>query len=226
MSLINTWDTNLFLLINGYHDNILDIIMITFSDKIVWIPLYLNVLYILIVLWRKNSIWPILSIILCIVIADQVSSGILKELVQRLRPSHEPSLQGLVHIVNGYVGGKYGFVSSHAANAIGFALLSSLIFKELRYTIGVFLWALITAYSRIYLGVHYPLDVIGGAMVGIMAALFCYWLLMKFKGELFANAGVEIRKKTYSISFNLLVIILLTVMVVALYKILLFTPHY
>ena len=156
---LKLWDTDLFLIINGIHAPFFDSFMFAISEKLVWIPLYISVLYVLIRYWKKEAIWLVLAFILCIVISDQVSSGILKDLVKRLRPSHAENLKGLVHLVNGYTGGKYGFASSHASNAVGFALLSSLVFKRKIYTYSMIAWAIITAYSRIYLGVHYPLDV-------------------------------------------------------------------
>jgi undecaprenyl-diphosphatase len=178
---IKSLDVDLFLLINRHFSPFFDNFMFAFSEKLIWIPLYISVLFLLIKTRKKEAIWLILALILCIVISDQVSSGILKDLVKRLRPSHAEDLKGMVHLVRNYSGGLYGFASSHAANAVGFALLSSLIFKRKLYTYAIFTWAAITAYSRIYLGVHYPLDVLGGAAIGIVAALFCYWLLIRLR---------------------------------------------
>ncbi|MDD4992450.1 MAG: phosphatase PAP2 family protein [Paludibacter sp.] len=177
---LNHWDTSLFLLINGLHTSFFDGFMWAISAKLTWIPLYLSVLFVVIKIWKKDAVWIILSLILCVVLADQISSGIIKNLVQRLRPSHTIALEGVIHLVRGSRCGLYGFVSSHAANAFGFALLTSLLLKCRPYTLAIFFWAVMTAYSRIYLGVHYPFDVLGGAVVGVVVALFCFWTLNKF----------------------------------------------
>jgi undecaprenyl-diphosphatase len=154
--------------------------MYAFSARLTWIPLYIAVLYIVIKQWKKDAIWIAISFVACVLIADQISSSVIKVIVQRPRPSHAIELQGLVHLVNNSRGGKFGFVSSHAANTIGFALLSSLLFKSRFYAVIIFSWAILTAYSRIYLGVHYPFDILGGAVVGVFSALFCFWLLQRF----------------------------------------------
>ena len=193
---LKLWDTFLFLLINGMHAPFFDGFMAAVSEKIIWIPVYVSVLYVLIRSWKKEAIWLILLLILCIVISDQVSSGILKDLVKRLRPSHAENLKGLVHLVNGYTGGKYGFASSHAANAAGFAFLSSLIINRKIYTFSVSAWAIIIMYSRVYLGVHYPLDILGGAVIGIIAALGCYWLIARFRPSLIKHESFYFIKRS------------------------------
>ncbi|MCE5330717.1 MAG: phosphatase PAP2 family protein [Bacteroidales bacterium] len=190
LNTINSLDTELLLFVNGLHNSFFDELMYTFSQIFVWIPFYVSVLYLIIISHKKkDAIWVILSLVLCIVIADQVASGIIKEAVQRLRPSRNPALEGMIHIVNGYTGGKYGFVSSHAANSFGFALLSSLVFKQKTYTAFVFIWAAIVSYSRIYLGVHYPFDILGGMVVGVMAALIVYFALKKLQPSSLENSG-------------------------------------
>jgi len=155
----------------------------------------------------------ILTVILCIVISDQISSGLLKELVKRLRPSHAEDLKGLVHLVRDYSGGKYGFASSHAANAFGFAILTSLILKRRIYTLFIMAWAIITAYSRIYLGVHYPMDVLGGAIVGTIASFSCYWIILRFRPAILNHENYTVEKQetlipviVLSLSFTAIII--------------------
>ena len=182
---LNSLDTQLFLFLNGIHSAFFDSFMFTFSDKWIWVPFYVSILYLFIRYWKKESIWLFVVLVLCILLADQTASGILKVWVQRPRPSRAEELEGLVHIVNGYRGGRFGFVSSHAANSFGLALFCSLLFRRKAYTWILFLWAALTAYSRIYLGVHYPGDILGGIVVGLFAALLCFFLLKKIRPAIF-----------------------------------------
>jgi len=178
--------------------------MFLYSDRFVWIPFYLAVIYQIIKLAGKQSVWIIFSLILGIVFADQISSSLIKNLVERFRPSQDENLKNFVHIVNGYTGGKYGFVSSHSANMMSFALLSSLIFRNRLYTVFSVFWALLTGYSRIYLGVHYPGDVLGGFVVGILSGIVCYYLLKKLtKNDLHLQvSGINI--PVYVLILNIL----------------------
>ncbi|MGN1239605.1 MAG: phosphatase PAP2 family protein, partial [Paludibacteraceae bacterium] len=112
-------------------------------------------------------------------LSDFVSSGLIKPWVCRLRPTHEPALAGMVHLVNGYTGGLYGFVSSHAANTMACALLFSLLYRNRYATVGLMLWVALNCYSRMYLGVHYPGDIIGGLLVGAVLATLTYAALRR-----------------------------------------------
>ena len=165
-------DTNFFLFLNGLNSESFDTIMWWVSGKTTWWPFYLSLLAFL--GWRKG--WQLAPIILFIVIvitlADQTSVHLFKNVFQRLRPCHEPSLEGLVHIVNNKCGGQYGFVSSHAANTFGLATLLFLWVKRRWFTILMLVWAALVGYSRIYLGVHYPGDVLFGSLLG----MGCGWL--------------------------------------------------
>lgn len=175
---LHLWDQQLFLFLNGNHHPVADEMMWLFSEIWIWIPLYVIVSYVIARKWKKKAWWILLVFVLCVVLTDQLSN-IIKETVHRFRPSRDPSLIGLVHLVNGYTGGKFGFVSAHTSNSFGFAILSSSIFKNRTYTISIYIWAAIVSYSRIYLGVHYPGDVIGGAFLGLMIGAIGYFFLRK-----------------------------------------------
>lgn len=179
-------DTKVFLFLNGLHTPLLDGFMYIISKVWVWIPLYLAVVAFIIKKWKMEAIWIILSIVLCVVLTDQLTN-LTKAFFERLRPSHEPALKGLVHHVNGYLSGNFSFVSGHSSNVFGFALLSSLILKQKVYTWVIFFWAAMVAYSRIYLGVHYPLDILGGIVLGMGVALIIYTILRAFQKKLLAE---------------------------------------
>ena len=181
---IKQLDIELLLCINSHHSDFFDQFMFLFSNRFVWIAFYISVIITIAVRNKKNAIWLILLLVACIVLADQISSSVIKDLVQRLRPTKEADLAPFLHIVNNYSGGLYGFVSSHAANTFGFALLSSLIFRNKLYSWSVFIWAGITSYSRIYLGVHYPSDILGGIIVGLSVASVLMLLIKKYKPQL------------------------------------------
>jgi undecaprenyl-diphosphatase len=184
---ITVADTNIFLIFNGLHNSFFDSLMWLISGRLTWVPLYATLMYIIFKNWKLKGFWFVIALVVSIVIADQVASGIIKNAVERFRPSREWSLEGLVHTVNGSRGGKYGFVSSHAANTFALAVLTSLIFRNKIYSWIVIFWAAIVSYSRIYLGVHYPLDILGGTAVGVFTAIFLYFLLKKILPDLFNN---------------------------------------
>lgn len=155
-------DEQWLLRINGAHTPMLDAVMWFLSQIWVWVPFYLLIVVVLAVKFRWRALPLVLLIFPLIVCSDQLASGLFKNYFHRLRPSHEPHLQLLLHYVNDYRGGTYGFVSSHALNV--FALSFYLLFTAGRRIKGLlvvlFVWATAVTYSRVYLGVHYPSDVL------------------------------------------------------------------
>lgn len=169
-------DKNLFIELNSYHAPWLDTVMFFVSHKLTWIPLYIAIVYFIFrIHGPKKGIVAVLCIVLTITLADQITSTVMKPFFARLRPTHEPELRDLVHTVNDYRGEKFGFASSHAANTFGLALFVFLLFRDrTRQVRWIFLWALVVGYSRIYLGVHYPGDIIVGAVVGMICSVGCF----------------------------------------------------
>jgi undecaprenyl-diphosphatase len=171
-------DSQLLLFINGHHNSFWDAFMWQASGKYFWFPFILVIGYI-IYKYRKQSWIIFLSVAVLVVLTDQISSHLIKNLVERLRPTHEPSLQGLIHIINNYQGGLYGFVSSHAANSFGLTIFFSLLFRNKFFTMGIFAWTAIISYSRMYLGVHYPGDILGGMLVGFLCGYMVFIIMNK-----------------------------------------------
>ncbi|MCJ7449817.1 MAG: phosphatase PAP2 family protein [Bacteroidales bacterium] len=174
--MLESLDHQLFLILNSVNSPFWDKVMYAISGKIIWIPLYTAILIFLAIKYKKKFLVILLFIILAVTLADQSSVNLFKNLFHRLRPCHEPSLEGLVHLVKGECGGLYGFVSSHAANSFNIALLSLMLIRKKWYTICIILWASIIGYSRIYLGVHYPGDVIVGSLLGALIGWGVYKL--------------------------------------------------
>jgi undecaprenyl-diphosphatase len=174
-------DQEIFLALNGFHAPWLDPIMFFISKTWVWVPLYAVLVWFIFKDHGRDGWLILLGITLTIVLADQITTTFMKPFFSRLRPSHEPLLESLVHIVNGYKGSQFGFASSHAANTFGAATFMFLLFgKTHRWVAFLFAWAALVTYSRIYLGVHYPGDIVAGALVGMLSALagfkFYRWL--------------------------------------------------
>lgn len=170
-------DRELFLFLNGLNASWLDMFMFWASDRFVWIPFYMILLGLCYRYygWKKLLVL-LLMIVVMITISDQISS-FLKSSLQRFRPSRDPALEGWVHTVKGYRGGRFGFVSSHASNSMALAIfLVFLLRRHFQYILPMMIvFVFLKSYSRIYLGVHYPGDMLGGFVVGVFAA----WVVIR-----------------------------------------------
>lgn len=161
-------DKSLFLFLNGINSPFWDVVMFNISKKFIWIPFYALLLALLIKEYKWKSLLLLVMVALTITLSDQSSVHLFKNVFERLRPCHQPELMGLVHTVNGKCGGQFGFVSSHAANSFALAGFFFMLLRTKLPFISWFLvaWAAIVAYSRVYLGVHFPGDILVGAILG------------------------------------------------------------
>jgi undecaprenyl-diphosphatase len=154
--------------------------MVFVTERYTWIPFYLLIISMIIFKERKGAAAVILTIIITVISADLFASCLLKPLVGRLRPCHDGSINNLLHLVPGTCGGLYGFISSHAANTFALITILNLFYRSRYKWISIlFLWAIVVSYSRIYLGVHYPGDILAGALSGILWANIFYRIFRK-----------------------------------------------
>ena len=176
MEALGTLDERFFLFLNGLHTDWMDKVMIAVTQMWVWLPLYLLMVYWTVKQYGKHCWWIFIALGIVVLCSDQLSAHVCKPLFQRLRPCYNVDLQDLIYLPKGMAGGKYGFVSSHAANTFAIAAFMTAALRKNRAWVGIvlYLWAFISSYSRIYLGFHYPGDIFCGAVLGILVGLI-FW---------------------------------------------------
>lgn len=188
-------DTRLLLAINGASSPFGDSFMWNYTQIVVWIPMLLTVVY---VIAKNNKLRDSLLLVVCLaltfVLADQISSSFFKPTFQRLRPTHDPALAELVRVVNDYRGGRFGFVSGHAANSFAALTFCAMVIRSWKFTLPLTLWAAVNCWSRMYLGVHYPGDIVCGALVGVFSGLLTYTLFLLGEKHLF--------KQSYKVAYK------------------------
>ena len=176
------FDKQLLLQVNGSESLYLDRLIRILTNAVTWIPLYLSLFYIVI---RNNETAAKILLVLagaglCVFFAGSLDDLIVKPTVARWRPTHDPEIGLLVDIVDGYRGGKYGFFSAHAANTFSIAVFFCWLVRSKLLSVALVLWSFTNCYTRLYLGVHYPGDILVGLTWGFIVGTSVYFLIRHF----------------------------------------------
>jgi membrane-associated phospholipid phosphatase len=179
---LQSFDQSLFVYINQVATHPLtDTLMPFFRESTLWIPFYLFlIVFVFVNFGKKGWVWLLFAFI-TVLLTDQFSSSIIKNWVQRPRPCADPLLYGQVRLLLDHCSGGYSFTSSHATNHFGVA---TFLFVTLGRYFGnwkylLFIWASLICYAQVYVGVHYPLDVVFGALLGFLIGHFVCWAYQK-----------------------------------------------
>jgi undecaprenyl-diphosphatase len=176
---VKEWDQWLFIRLNSHWTNrFFDAVLPYFRDSVFWAPLYLFVLAFITLNFGRKGLWWSLAFICTIAITDVIGARVFKEAFERLRPCQDPEFSNHVRLLLKQCSGSFSFVSNHAANHFGIATFASLTFRGIfrKWMYLAYVWAFFIAYAQVYVGVHYPLDVLGGAVLGILAGSFTAWV--------------------------------------------------
>ena len=174
-------DKQWLLALNGSDSVFLDSIVKTLTTATTWIPLYVALLYV--VIKNSDTIRKVILIVacalLCVFLAGSIDDMIIKPLVARWRPARDPQIGILVDIVNGYRGGRFGFFSAHASNTFSLAIFFTLLIRSRTLSVALILWSLLNCWTRLYLGVHYPGDILVGLLWGGTVGTLVWFLYTK-----------------------------------------------
>ncbi len=171
MEQLLSYDRHLFKLINyGWHNGFVDWLMPWLRNSLVWYPLYLFLLLMVLVNYKKTGWWWVLFGVCTAILSDFTSSTVIKENIIRLRPCNDPAIADWARVLVGYRPQSSSFTSSHAANHFALAMFIYITFKKhfTKWPAVFFLWAFSISFAQVYVGVHYPLDITGGALIGIL----------------------------------------------------------
>lgn len=177
------FDKQLLLMLNGSDSLFLDGLVKTLTTAATWIPLYLALFYV--VVKNNDTVQKILLIVacaaFCVLLAGSVDDMLVKPSVARWRPTHDPEIGILVDVVNGYRGGNYGFFSAHASNTFSIAVFFSLLIRNRIFTLFLIGWSFLNCWTRLYLGVHYPGDILIGLLWGGSVGTFVWFIHQKIR---------------------------------------------
>lgn len=172
------WDRDLFLFLNGKHTPLLDFPMYAISTYLFWALCCIALIVFMVYRSRPWGKWAALFMMGGVVVNSLVNN-LLKIAIMRPRPGYDPLIKDIMRQLED-PGSSYSFFSAHSSNSICLALFSALYFKNKYYSFLAFVWALTIAYSRIYVGKHYPLDVICGLLFGLVTGWISYWYYRRF----------------------------------------------
>lgn len=191
-------DKQLLLWFNGSQSLYLDSLVRTLTNALTWIPFYLALFFV--VIKNNESVQKILLVLasaaLCVLVAGTIDDTIVKPTVARWRPTHDPQIGLLVDIVDGYRGGKYGFFSAHAANTFSIAIFFWWLVRSRLLTCAMVIWSLTNCWTRLYLGVHYPGDILVGLCWGAFAGSVAYWFYRRIATRL--STGMNFTSTHYT----------------------------
>lgn len=177
------YDKQLLLSVNGSHSLFLDALVRTLTNAWTWVPLYASLVYL--VLKNNDRMWKVLMVIagaaLCVLIAGTLDDMLVKPMVARWRPSRDAEIAMLVDVVDGYRGGRFGFFSAHASNTFSIAVFFSLLIRNRLLTVSLVTWSLVNCWTRMYLGVHFPGDILAGLLWGGLVGTGIWYLFQRIK---------------------------------------------
>lgn len=179
---LDDWDKWLFIKLNNQWTNpVFDKVLPFLRNSVFWAPLYIFILVFILMNYGKKGIWWCVLFLCTVALTDSIGARFFKEVVHRLRPCQDPHFSFHVKLLLQACSGSYSFVSNHAANHFGLATFMVLTFKGVfkKWMYLAYAWAFIISYAQIYVGVHYPLDVLGGAVLGILAGVLTAWVFHK-----------------------------------------------
>jgi len=187
---LDQWDKWLFVQLNGRLTNpVFDAVLPYFRNSVFWAPLYIFLLVFIMLNYGRRGWWWSLGFVCTVALADLAGARIFKEGFERLRPCQDPSFYPYVRLLLKQCSGSFSFTSNHAANHFGMATFISLTFYPVlgRWVYISYLWAVFIAYAQVYVGVHYPLDVLGGGALGTLAGLLTAWVVNNKVGSFTAD---------------------------------------